>query len=121
MVDAHLERHSVGVGNPKFGPFVRTTVGWWEVQAGNVLALDHVCHQWHGLDTFHWDGSFGWPAQLPKTTYHTAAGDHLAERSAHPEGKNGAVVEMPELWASPPPAIWRIATWSPRRTASPRI
>jgi hypothetical protein len=103
LVDAHLERHSVGVGNLEFGPFVRTTVGWWEVQAGNVLALDHVCHQWHGLDTFHWDGSFGWPAKLPKTTYHAAVSDRFAERFGTSRREQQRVVEMPELWSSPPP------------------
>ena len=103
VVDAHFARHDVGVGNPQFGPFPRTSVGWWEVRGANVLALDHVCHSWHGLDTFHWDGSFGWPAQLPKTSYYAGIGDHFAERFGPSRREQQRVVDVPQLWASPPP------------------
>jgi len=104
VIDAHLSRHNMGWGDPRFGPFVGTTVGWWLVERGNRLRLDHVCHAWHGLDTIHWDGTFGWDTDLPATTYHELEIADLLSQYGSSRRERRDTADTPALWIAEPPA-----------------
>lgn len=103
VVDAHLPRHVAGFGDPMLGPVVRTTTGWWRVEPRNSLVLDHVCHQWHGVDTIHWNNTFGWRAEVPSSSYELNALEAVRARLGSSRREQDRVVANSDLWRGSPP------------------
>jgi hypothetical protein len=103
LIDPHLPRWEVGFGDSYLGPVLRTSAGVWNLEPDGRIVLDHICHEWSERDTVHWDGSFGWACNLPRTSYGMPSTGPIADkRTSSLRANERTAARISELRYGPP-------------------